>query len=87
MTEWELVSSAGTAPKCYTYEYKSKGRHYVLSVCVFWGRTGGPYLFGSIILNVNNKKTHKFGSGKRLAEFLSKKGVPTTGIEWVIQLE
>jgi len=84
---WELVRSVGTSPKCYDYEYKSTGRLYKLTVCVIWSRTGEPALFGGIILNVNNKKIHRFGTGKRLAEFLAEKGVPVNGIEWIIQLK
>ena len=84
--EWHLTFESGVAPKCLTYEYISKGRHYTLSLCVYYDDRGRPHPFGSIRLTVNSLKMREFKTYKQLKKYLNKKKVPLTGIEGLVRL-
>ena len=84
--KWRLVYSGGLAPEVRTYEYVTKGRHYLLSVSVFYDTKGNIHPFGNIRLTVNYRKTYEFKSYKQLKKYLEKHKVPLTGIEELISL-
>jgi len=85
--EWRLVYESGLAPKCLTYEYISKGRHYTLSLCVYYDDRGQPHPFGSMRLTVAPPgKTYEFKTYKQIRKYLERKKVPLTGIEGLVSL-
>jgi hypothetical protein len=84
--KWRLVYESGLAPKCLGYEYVSRGRHYLLSLCVYYDERGQPHPFGSLRLTVNNLKTYEFKTYKQIKRYLQRKKVPLTGIEELVSL-
>jgi hypothetical protein len=80
--EWHLVYESGMAPRCLMYEYVSKGRHYMLTLCIYYDERGHPQPFGSMRLLVTPPgKTYEFGTYESLKAYLERKGVPLSGIE------
>jgi hypothetical protein len=86
MSEWHLTFESGVAPKCLTYEYVSKGRHYLLSLCVYYDERGQPHPFGTMRLTVNSLKTYEFKTYKQIRKYMEKHKVPLTGIEGLVSL-
>jgi hypothetical protein len=79
---WQLIYESGLAPRCLMYEYVSKGRHYVLTLCIYYDERGHPQPFGSMRLLVTPPgKTYEFGTYESLKAYLERKGVPLSGIE------
>ena len=84
--EWHLSFESGVAPKCLMYEYVSRGRHYVLTLCIYYDDRGRPHPFGTMRLTVNRLKTYEFRTYKQIRKYLERKKVPLTGIEGLVRL-
>jgi hypothetical protein len=83
---WRLAFCGGLAPEVRTYEYVSKGRHYVLAVSVFYDSKGNVHPFGPMRLTINYRKTRVFRTYSQLRKFLERKGVPLEGIDSLVRL-
>jgi len=79
---WRLVYESGMAPRCLMYEYVSKGRRYVLTLCIYYDKRGHPHPFGKLkLLVVPSGKNYEFGTYESLRAYLTKKKVTLEGIE------
>ena len=79
---WQLIYESGMAPKCLMYESVSRGRHYILTLCIYYDERGNPHPFGTMRLLVTPPgKTYEFGTYESLKAYLERKKITLEGIE------
>ena len=72
---WVLVLRTGVAPITENWEFKSKGRRYILSYSYYFDGKNRVHRFGSIVLSTP-KKNYYFKDKVELNKFLSKRNIP-----------
>jgi hypothetical protein len=77
---WKLISKTGVAPVTEVWQYKSRGRRYILTISYYYDVKGDKHLFGYIHLS-SNIQTHIFLNLMELQKFLQKRRVPFPSLE------
>jgi hypothetical protein len=80
---WELISKQITEK----WEYKTKGKGYVLIFSYDYDANIDKWFIGDIRVIVNNKKVYNFLNLENLNKFLTKRGIPSFQESMIVPIQ